>query len=112
MLRDQPDAAEPPFDVSGLADRHPYTHPNDDFFQAGELYRRVMTDEDRAHLIGNITSHLCNAQKRIQLRQTAVFYKADTEYGTRVAEGLGLDVKEVERLAGMSQEERAQATAK
>ena len=27
-----------------------------------------------------------------------------------VAEGLGLDVKEVERLAAMSQEERAKAT--
>ncbi|HEY48453.1 MAG TPA: catalase [Dehalococcoidia bacterium] len=108
----QPDAGEPAFEVSGMADRHPYIHPNDDFFQAGELYRRVMTDEDRDHLIGNITSHLCNAQKRIQLRQTAIFYKADPEYGGRVAKGLGLDVKEVERLAKMSQDERAKATAK
>ena len=107
----QPDVAEPPFDVSGQAGRHAYTHPNDDFFQAGELYRRVMTDEDRDHLIGNITTHLCNAQKRIQLRQTAIFYKADPEYGRRVAEGLGLDVKEVERLAEMSHEKRAKATA-
>jgi len=108
----QPDASEPPFEVSGMADRHPYTHPNDDFFQTGELYRRVMTDQDRDHLVGNITSHLCNAQKRIQLRQSALFYKADPEYGRRVAEGLGLDIKEVERLAEMSQEARAEATAK
>ena len=107
----KPDVTEPPFDVSGQAARHSYTHPNDDFFQAGELYRRVMTDKDRDHLIDNITSHLCNAQKRIQLRQTAVFYKADTGYGQRVADGLGLDVKEVKRLAEMSQEERAKATA-
>jgi catalase len=107
----QPDASEPPFEVSGLAARHPYTHPNDDFFQAGELYRRVMTDKDRDHLIGNITTHLCNAQKRIQLRQAAIFHKADPEYGRRVADGLGLDVKEVERLAEMSQEDRAEATA-
>jgi catalase len=70
-----------------------------------------MTDSDRDHLIGNITTHLCNAQKRIQLRQAAISYKADAEYGRRVAEGLGLDVKEVERLAAMSQEERAKATA-
>jgi len=107
----QPDAGEPPFDVSGLAARHPYTHPNDDFFQTGELYRRVMTHEDRDNLIGNITTHLCNAQKRIQLRQTALFYKADPEYGRGVTEGLGLDIKEVERLAKMSQEDRAKATA-
>ena len=71
-----------------------------------------MTDEDREHLIGNITTHLCNAQNKIQLRQTAVFYKADTEYGSRVGKGLGLDIKEVKILAEMSQEERARATAK
>ncbi len=51
-------------------------------------------------------------QKRIQLRQAALFYKADTEYGRRVAKGIGLDVNEVKRLAGMSQEERAKATEK
>jgi catalase len=106
-----PDASDPAFGVSGEVARQPYAHPNDDFFQAGELYRRVMTDSDRDHLIGNITTHLCNAQKRIQLRQAAIFYKADAEYGHRIAEGLGLDIKEVERLAAMSQEERAKATA-
>ena len=70
-----------------------------------------MSDQDRDHLIGNIVAHLANAQKRIQMRQTAIFYKADPEYGTRVATGLELDVKEVERLATMSQEERVKATA-
>ena len=107
-----PNVEEPPFEVSGEVKRQPYTHPNDDFFQAGELYRRVMTGEDREHLIDNITTHLCNAQKRIQLRQTAIFYKADPEYGSRVAEGLKLDVNEVKRIAEMSQEERVEATAR
>jgi catalase len=106
-----PNAGEPPFEVSGQAARQPYIHPNDDFFQAGELYRRVMTNEDREHLVGNITTHLCNALKRIQLRQTAIFYKADSEYGTRVAQGLNLDVREVKRLAEMTGEERVKATA-
>ena len=106
-----PSVAEPPVEVSGTAARHPYSHPNDDFVQAGDLYRKVMTDEDRDHLVGNIVAHLGNAQRRIQLRQTALFYKADVEYGTRVAAGIGLDVEEVERLADMSQEERAKATA-
>lgn len=104
-------ASDPTFEVSGQAARKHYTHPNDDYVQAGDLYRKVMTDTDRKNLIGNIVGHLGGAQKRIQLRQTAVFYKADKEYGTRVAEGLGLDVKEVEKLAGMSHEERAGATA-
>ena len=106
----RPDAAEPLIEASGMAGRHAMALSGDDFFQTGELYRRVMTDEDREHLIGNITTHLCNAQKRIQLRQTAVFYKADPDYGSRVAEGLELDVKEVKRLADMSQEDRVKAT--
>jgi len=105
------EAAEPAFEVSGKAGRQPYSHPNDDFVQAGDLYRKVMTDEDRNHLIGNIVAHLGNAQKRIQLRQTSLFYKADSDYGRRVAEGLGLDVREVQRLAEMCREERAKATA-
>jgi catalase len=108
----RPEVAEPPFEVSGIAARHPYTQPNDDFVQAGDLYRKVMTDEDRDHLIGNIVAHLGNAQKRLQLRQSALFYKADPEYGRRVAEGLGLDVQEVERLAELSQEERVKATVR
>jgi catalase len=107
----QPSASEPPFELSGEAARTPYAHPNDDFVQAGNLYRDVMSDQDRKNLIGNIVDHLGNAQKRIQLRQTAVFYKADPDYGKRVAKGLGLDIKEVKTLAGMSQEERAKATS-
>jgi len=106
-----PAAGEPPFEVSDLAARQPYSHPNDDFQQAGDLYRKVMTDEDRDHLIGNIVGHLRGAQIRIQLRQTALFYKADPEYGSRVGEELGLDMKEIERLAEMSQDERAKATS-
>jgi catalase len=104
--------AEPPIDLEGHAARHPQQLTDDDFFQAGELYRRVMTDTDRDHLIGNIVAHLGGAQKRIQLRQAAIFFKADPDYGRRVAEGLGLDTAEVERLAAMSQEQRVKATAK
>ncbi len=71
-----------------------------------------MADQGRKNLVGNIVDHLSGAQKRIQLRQTALFYKADPDYGRRVAEGLELDVKEVERLAEMPHDERAKATEK
>jgi catalase len=97
-------------DLTGPAGRHPYTFPNDDFVQPGDLYRKVMTDMDRDHLIGNIVDHLGNAAKRIQMRQTALFFKADPDYGRRVAAGLGLDIAAVERLAAMSPEARASAT--
>jgi catalase len=107
-----PDTDEPAFEVSGQAARHPYRHPNDDFFQPGELFRRVMNDRDRDNLIDNIINHLGKAQSRIQLRQTALFYKADPDYGRRVADGLKLDVAEVRKVADMSQAERVKATAK
>ena len=107
----KPEAAQPPFEVTGEAARRPYSHPNDDFAQPGALYRDVMTDEDRDHLIGNIVGHLGGAQKRIQLRQTALFYKVDADYGTRVAKGLGLGVEEVKNLSEMSQEDRVKATS-
>lgn len=103
-------AKEPPIEISGQADRYQYTHPNDDFVQPGNLYRNVMTDQDRENLVGNIIGHLGGAQKRIQLRQTALFFKADQDYGRRVANGLKLDIKKVENLANMSHDERVKAT--
>jgi catalase len=108
-----PDAsvAEPPIELDGVAARHPQELTDDDFFQPGQLYRRVMTDTDREHLVGNIVAHLGGAMKRIQLRQSALFFKADPDYGRQVAKGLGLSVKEVEKLAAMSQEERVKATS-
>jgi len=107
-----PDVAVPPIDVAGMAARHAYILSDVDFAQPGELFRKVMTDADREHLVGNIVAHLGNAQKRIQLRQTAIFYKVDADYGGRVAKGLGLNVDKVKKLAAMSPEERAKATAK
>lgn len=106
-----PGIVYPAIDVAGAAARHAYTLGDVDFVQAGALYRKVMTDTDREHLVGNIVAHLGGAKKRIQLRQAALFAKADPEYGERVARGLGLDVGEVKRLAAMSQEERVRATA-
>lgn len=98
-----PSAAMPPLDVSGVAARQSYTHPNDDFVQAGNLYRDAMTDDDRAHLVSNIAGHLGGADRRIQIRQCSVFYRADAEYGTRVAESLGLDAGEVQQAAEAAQ---------
>ncbi len=106
-----PSKAIPPIDVTGTADRHAIELKDADFVQAGDLYRKVMTDTDRDHLVSNIVGHLGKAIKRIQLRQAALFWKADPAYGRRVAEGLGIDPGEVERLAGMSQEDRISATS-
>jgi len=105
-----PSMAPPPMDIAGMAERHVYKAGDIDFVQAGDLFRKVMNDEQRAHLIDNLVSHLRGAQTRLQLRQTALFYKADSEYGERVAKGLVLKAADVKRLAAMTQEERVKAT--
>ncbi len=100
----------PAIKVEGYADRHEFVLTDDDFVQAGDLYAKVLSDYDRANLVKNIAAHLGNAQQRIQLRQAAVFYKANADYGTRVAQAIGLDVEKVKKLAAMTQEERVKAT--
>ena len=107
----EPGTGIPPIDVAGAAARHAYVLGDVDFVQAGALYRKVMTDTDREHLVANIVGHLGGARKPIQLRQAALFCKADAEYGERVAKGLGLKVEEVRKLAAMSQADRVKATA-
>jgi catalase len=103
--------AEPKLAVEGLTGRWEYTHPNDDYAQPRDLFETVMTDTDREHLIGNIVAHLGNARRRIQLRQTALFYRVHPDYGKGVALGIGLDVDEVEKLASMTQDDLVVATA-
>lgn len=84
----------------------------DDFFQTGELWRRVLSDEQKDHLIDNIKGHLGLAAPRVQYRQTALFYRAEPEYGKRMADKLGLDLKTVKKLSEMNKEDRAKATEK
>lgn len=107
-----PTSGEPAFEVTGVAARREYDHENDDYVQAGELYRRVLTEVGRANLVSNIVGHLGRAIERIQYRQAAVFYRADSQYGERIAQGLGLDVAEVSRLAALDRAERALETSR
>jgi catalase len=104
-------AGEPPLPVAGATGRREYDHANDDFVQAGELYRRVMTEAQRSSLASNIVGHLGRATERLKYRQSAIFYRADPDYGARVAEGLGLDMARVEVLAAMTQAQRVAATS-
>jgi catalase len=90
--KEAPEYKEPPFEVSGLVDRTPFPKTDDDFFQAGELYR-VMSEEEKARLIDNIIDSMKPVKPEIQLRQIAHFYKANPDYGIRVAQGLGIDVE-------------------
>ncbi|WP_342417947.1 catalase KatA [Paenibacillus sp. FSL R10-2782] len=80
-----------PFEVSGEAQSVAYDH-HDHYTQPGDLYR-LLSEEERARLVQNIVGAMKPVESdEIKLRQIGHFYKADPDYGRRVAEGLGLTV--------------------
>jgi len=60
-----------------------------DFAQAGERYR-TMPDPEREDLITNMIDLLGQCERQIQDRMVGLFAQCDPDYGTRVAEGLGI----------------------
>jgi catalase len=81
--------------ITGSVDRHDHHLGNDDYKQAGDLYRLMKPDAQK-RLIGNIVGSLSNAPKFIQERQVGHFLKADPAYGKGVADGLGLRVEDLQ----------------
>ena len=79
------------FPVTGVAESVSYDH-NDHYTQAGDLYR-LMSEEERARLVETIVGAMKPVESdEIKVRQIQHFYKADPEYGTRIAKGLGLQL--------------------
>ncbi|MFP7733991.1 catalase KatA [Priestia aryabhattai] len=79
------------YPVSGVADSVAYDR-NDHYTQAGDLYR-LLSEDERTRLVANIVEAMKPVEKEeIKLRQIQHFYKADPEYGKRIADGLGLSV--------------------
>ncbi|GGQ01828.1 catalase [Streptomyces roseolilacinus] len=76
--------------VSGRTGTHPApAHvKDDDFFQAGELYR-LMTQEERGRLVANIAGSLSQVSREdVVERNLAHFHAADPDYGRRVEEAV------------------------
>ena len=84
---DDPRAKEPPLKISGEADLYNHRDGNEDYSQAGDLYR-LMNADQKAQLVGNLVGALKSVPRFIQLGQIEHFCKADPEYGRRVADGL------------------------
>jgi catalase len=77
---------------AGELGRYPYVEhaEDDDFVQAGALYRDVMTDMDREHLATNIIAHAGDGvTPEIQDRVVGYWTNVDAGLGARVAAGLG-----------------------
>ncbi|AEW97135.1 MULTISPECIES: catalase [Streptomycetaceae] len=75
-----------PLEVSGHTGTHatPQHTKDDDFFQAGELYR-LMSAEERSRLVANIAGSLAQVTRDDVIEANlAHFHAADPEYGKRV----------------------------
>ncbi|MEX0778467.1 MAG: catalase [Balneolales bacterium] len=86
---------EKPMELEGSTDRTAYNYNTDNFVQAGDLYR-LMTDDQKTRLVNNIVGHLGGVTKdEIKVRQICHFFRADVDFGTRIAKGLGINLEEV-----------------
>jgi catalase len=85
---------ERPKMISGTVDRHNHRDENDYYTQPGNLFR-LMPKDAKERLIKNIVGSLKETPRRIQELQVQHFYKADPDYGTGVAKGLGLDITKI-----------------
>jgi len=83
--------------LTGAVGRYPYSHPNDNYEQPRALFRKVMSETDREHLISNISGPLSQCRRDIQERFIAHLYKVDHEYGSKVAANIGLPVQEADQ---------------
>lgn len=72
-----------PEEVEGLIGRHTFELVDDDFVQAGDLYR-LMTEENKNDLANNIAVSLGTVKQDIIDRQLSHFERADPDYRRRV----------------------------
>ena len=90
----QPNAAnnEPAWDLGQtIVDRFDSTVDHDDFTQAGNLYR-MFDDDHKDRLTTRLAGVLKDAEKNIQMLQLCHFFRADPDYGARVASKLGIEI--------------------
>ncbi len=92
-----PTYAEPAWQLGQtIVDRFDSTLEHDDFTQAGNLYR-LFDEGQKDRLTRRLGSALSHAQHEVQLRQLCHFFRADPDYGQRVAAKLGIDIQEFQR---------------
>lgn len=83
-----------PFAISGEANSVGFDE-HDHYTQPGDLYR-LISEEERTRLVDTIVGAMKPVEKdEIKLRQIGHFFKADPDYGQRVAEGLGLSITQL-----------------
>ncbi len=91
--------------VTDAASRYDHRAGNDDYSQAGDLYRQ-MAPHHRNQLLRSLVVSLKPAPTFIQIRQVRLFAKADAEYGRNVAADPRLDFQDPGRGEAASNDQR------
>jgi catalase len=86
---EDPRFKEPPLKISGEADRYDHREGNDDYTQAGDLFR-LMTREQKERLFTNTARAMAGVPKEIVLRWIGHCTKAEVDYGNGIAEKMGI----------------------
>ncbi|MEM1255431.1 MAG: catalase [Cyanobacteria bacterium P01_H01_bin.21] len=74
------------------------------FAQAGDFYRGLNAT-DKAHLVSNLAADLGVVEDTgVRTEMTAFFYKADADYGTKLAEAVKVDLNAVKQRASQLSE--------
>ncbi|MBC8044605.1 MAG: catalase, partial [Rhizobacter sp.] len=84
-----PSFTEPPLKISGDARRWDANTGNDNFSQAGDLYR-ILTPDERERLTDNIAGAMKGVPAEILRPNIEYFKKCDPEYGEKIARKIGL----------------------
>ncbi|MBX3354774.1 MAG: catalase [Phycisphaeraceae bacterium] len=88
----EPTFADPAWKLGEtIVDRFDSTFDHDDYTQPGNLYR-MFDSAHRDRLAARIAGALGQARMEVQLRQLCHFFRADEDYGKRVAAALGVDL--------------------
>lgn len=85
---DDPAANEPPLAITGDAGRYDHRENNDDYTQAGDLFR-LMSRDQRDRLMDTIAGAMDGVPADIVARQLGYFRIADASYGDGIAKRLG-----------------------
>lgn len=87
--KEDPSYAEPAYDLGSVAaDRYDGNTANDNYSQAGDLFR-LMTPDAQQRLFSNLAEAMQGVPQEIIERQLAHFSKADPAYGEGVRAALG-----------------------
>jgi catalase len=78
---------DPALEIIGNADRYDHRDNNDDYTQAGNLYR-ILPEDEQQRLIQNIANSMREVPKTIQDKMLAHFGQADKDYAEKIKKQL------------------------